>query len=117
MIISRAVIFNGVVENIIEADENFQLPDREIVDLVGVVHVGDYYAAGVFTRPIITPPTSAELDAIAEAAHAKFEQDAKIEALGKVIADLAEVVFDVDQPAARAQVKSRWIAYFREKLD
>lgn len=57
-----AVIFNGIVENIIEADNSFQLPDRQIVYADENAHIGGGYAHGVFTpQPAPPEPSPQEL--------------------------------------------------------
>ena len=61
--------------------------------------------------PVLTPE---QLDAIAErVADELLEQDAKMKALGLVIADLVEQAFNVTPAVARNQVKSRFLAYYR----
>lgn len=64
------------------------------------------------------PPTSAELDALAAKAAAEFmDNDAKIKALGMVIADLVEAQFGLNKAQARARVRSRFQDYYRQLLD
>lgn len=64
------------------------------------------------------PPTLADLDAKAQAAADQmFSQDPQTAALGLVMADLIERVFNVSQAAARQQVRDRYRAYYRGLLN
>ena len=63
------------------------------------------------------PPTSAELDALADAvAENSLENDLHTKAMGMVMADLVEQVFGVSQAVARQQVKTRFRNYYRGLL-
>lgn len=64
-----------------------------------------------------TQPTAAELDALAtQVADQTFEQDAKMKALGLVMADIIEQAFGVSQAVARQQVKTRFRDYYRSLI-
>lgn len=64
------------------------------------------------------PPTPEELDARAERVAAQMlDQDAKMKALGMVMADIIERAFNVDQATARRQVKARFQAYYRQLIE
>lgn len=63
------------------------------------------------------PPTAAELDAVAEKmADQMLEQDAKMKALGLVMADLVQASFNLSQSEARQEVKTRFRDYYRALL-
>ena len=63
------------------------------------------------------PPTAEELDAIADSvANAMLENDARMKALGLVMADLVERAFGVSQEVARSEVKARFRNYYRNLL-
>jgi len=63
------------------------------------------------------PATPEELDAIADSvADAMLENDAKMKALGLVMADLVERAFGVSQEVARSEVKTRFRNYYRNLL-
>ena len=71
----------------------------------------------VHVTQAIVPPTSAELDAVADAvAQNVLEDDARTKAMGMVMADLIEQVFGVSQAVARQQVKTRFRDYYRALL-
>ena len=63
------------------------------------------------------PTTAEELDALADSvADAMLENDAKMKALGLVMADLVERAFGVSQEVARSEVKTRFRNYYRNLL-
>ena len=63
------------------------------------------------------PPTAKELDALADSvADAMLENDAKMKALGLVMADLVERAFGASQEVARSEVKTRFRNYYRNLL-
>jgi len=65
----------------------------------------------------MAPPTAEELDALADSvADAMLENDAKMKALGLVMADLVERAFGVSQEVARSEVKTRFRNYYRNLL-
>ena len=51
-----ALILNGLVENIIIADDTPQVPGRTVVNLTTnqLVSLGDSYSGGIFTPRIVT---------------------------------------------------------------
>ena len=63
------------------------------------------------------PPTAEELDAIADSvADAMLENDARMKALGLVMADLTQAALGITQAEARAEVKRRFRNYYRGLL-
>lgn len=61
--------------------------------------------------------SSTELDALADLVAAEMlDQDAKMKALGMVLADVVERAFGVSQATARQQVRDRFREYYRALL-
>ena len=63
----KAVLENGVVVNVIKADDHFVLEGKEIVDLVGEAGIGCTYSNGEFSAPVEPspiPPEPSETDII-----------------------------------------------------
>lgn len=114
----RAEVENGNVKTvaIFNSDDIPYQFETWVVCPEGVV-VGWTYNGNTFSPPAVVPPTSEELDALAEQVSEDFlNQDLKTKALALVLADMIENVFNVSQSEARQQVRTRFKNYYRGLL-